>query len=262
MFEQHIPAIEKKIGYTFRDKNLLRQAFTRSSYENEHPDECRSNEVLEFFGDTVLSCAIVSHLIDKFTVKSGFGITANFREGNFSNVKSKLSDKKNLSASMMRLGLQTYLLLGEGDRIQDVADEPSVMEDLFESIIGAVFIDSGKDMIAVGKVVDNMLDVGKYLTDAAPTIQSYKNALQEFCAAKQRRLPLPEYTVINESGPDHMKTFTVRCSVAGYAEKIATGKNRKTAENLAAQKTFQELTERERKMTTAGIKNLYFANKY
>ena len=133
-FSAHIPEIEKKIGYVFKDKSLLTQAFTRTSYCNEHKpsknEVYQSNEVLEFFGDSVLSLAIVAMIIRDFSEKYAYGVKTRLTEGDFSNIKSKLSDKKNLSDRMKELGLSKYLRMGEGDARLGVENEPSVMEDL------------------------------------------------------------------------------------------------------------------------------------
>ena len=120
IFEDSIPEIEKKIGYTFRDKSLLKQAFTRGSFCNEiNKRKCenyKSNEVLEFFGDSVLSAAIVTALIKQKTERYPHGINTELNEGDFSNIRSKLADKKNLSDNISRLGLEEYLIMGEGDK--------------------------------------------------------------------------------------------------------------------------------------------------
>ena len=112
-FNKNIPLIEKKIGYAFKDKSLLTQAFTRSSFCNEHRNgrvkEYISNEVLEFFGDSVLSTAIISMMLRDKTERYEHGIYTKLNEGDFSNIRSKLSDKRNLSKSMQALGLQKYL---------------------------------------------------------------------------------------------------------------------------------------------------------
>ena len=117
--ELNFGEIEKKIGYTFKDKSLLTQAFTRTSFCNEiNPTvkvKYHSNEVLEFFGDGVLSLSIITFLLKECTERYEHGIRTELGEGDFSNIKSKLSDKQNLSKSMKALGLEKHLLMGEGD---------------------------------------------------------------------------------------------------------------------------------------------------
>ena len=244
IFDKSIADIEKKIGYTFRDKSLLRQAFTRESFCNEARGRgvpYQSSEVLEFFGDSVLSAAIVTDLIKTKSSRYEHGIKTALREGDFSNIRSKLADKKNLSENISRLGLEKYFIMGEGDRKMNIENEPSVREDLFESIIGAVYIDSDFDMNAVIAVAEVMLDISEYLSHAAPPMQSYKNMLQEWCASKKRRLPPPVYEKVDESGPDHDKTYVCVCYVNGELLGRGTARNVKLAESAAAKDALEKL---------------------
>ncbi len=242
--ELNIGEIEKKIGYTFKDKSLLIQAFTRTSYCNEiNPTvktKYHSNEVLEFFGDGVLSLSIISFLLKECTERYEHGIKTELGEGDFSNIKSKLSDKQNLSKSMKALGLEKYLLMGEGDYKLSIQNEPSVMEDLFESIVGAIFIDSDMSIGAVIKAVSGMLDMSVY-TDRQKISQSAKNALQEWCADKKRRLPPPRYETLSEDGPDHKKTYVRGCYIGDKLMGRGIGKNFKIADSEAAEDALKAL---------------------
>lgn len=244
-FGKNIPTIEKIIGYTFKDKSLLKQAFTRTSFSNEagfvDGEKYQSNEVLEFFGDGVLSLAIISFLLSTCTERYEHGIRTKLTEGDFSNIKSKLSDKTNLSKSTARLGLEKFLLLGEGDAKLGIASEPSVMEDLFESIVGAVYIDADKNIEAVSRVVGHMLDMSVYTSERAP-MQSAKNALQEWCADKKRRLPAPVYKTLSEDGPDHRKIYERGVYIGDRLVARAKGKNQKMADSAAAQMALEALT--------------------
>lgn len=237
--------IENKIGYVFEDKSLLMQAFTRTSFSNEHApsdkEKYQSNEVLEFFGDSVLSAAIVTMIIGQFSERYAYGVRTDLNEGDFSNIRSKLSDKKNLSERMRELGLSVYLRVGEGDRKLGVENEPSVMEDLFESIIGAIYIDSGFDMPRVIKVVSGMLCASQYLKKGSVPTQSAKNALQEWCADRKRRLPPPVYETVGESGPEHKRVYERSCSIGGQVYAVGVGKNQKLADADAAEKTLNIL---------------------
>lgn len=249
-FLSSVSEIEKKIGYTFRDKSLLCQAFTRTSYCNEHrgtsdKDIYQSNEVLEFFGDSVLSAAIVSMIIKECSERYIHGVRTELCEGDFSNIKSKLSDKKNLSDRVREIGLYQFLQMGEGDRKLGVAEEPSVMEDLFESIIGAVYIDSGMDMPKVIGVVSGMLSIKEYLSVKAVPKQSAKNTLQEWCADRKRRLPPPVYKTVSEKGPEHKRIYERSCSIGDRVYAVGEGKNQKLADADAAEKTLKILMEEE-----------------
>ena len=242
--ELNVREIEKKIGYTFKDKSLLTQAFTRTSYCNEiNPTvktKYHSNEVLEFFGDGVLSLSIISFLLKECTERYEHGIRTELGEGDFSNIKSKLSDKQNLSKSMKALGLEKHLLMGEGDYKLGIQNEPSVMEDLFESIVGAIFIDSDMSISAVINAVSGMLDMSVY-TDRQKISQSAKNALQEWCADKKRRLPAPRYETLSEDGPDHKKTYVRGCYIGDKLMGRGIGKNYKLADSAAAEDALQAL---------------------
>ena len=244
-FVKNIPHIEKTIGYTFTDKSLLTQAFTRSSFCNEHRTrtgkEYISNEVLEFFGDSVLSTAIITLMLKEKTERYEHGVYTRLNEGDFSNIRSKLSDKRNLSRSMEALGLQKYLLMGDGDAKLGIQNEPSVMEDLFESIIGAVYIDCGMNMSEVINVVCRMLDAHVYFSAEAAPIQSYKNALQEWCADKKHRLPAPIYKTVSESGPDHKRIYERAVMIGERTVATGVGKNMKIADNAAAEKALEIL---------------------
>ena len=243
--EKDIKEIEERVGYTFADKSLLVQAFTRASYVNEHRGRggipLMSNEVLEFFGDSALSCAIVSLLMRERCERYEYGIKTPLTEGDFSNIRSKLSDKTNLSKSTGVLGLEKYLLLGAGDVKRGVADEPSVKEDLFESIVGAIYIDSGMNIGAVIGAVSNMLDVSVYTKSQSGDFRSAKGALQEFCQDRHRRLPPPVYKTLSESGPDHEKKYLRGCYIGDRLVARGEGKSFKAADAKAAEAALEIL---------------------
>ncbi len=240
----NITEIEKILGYEFKNKSLLRQAFTRESYCNELRAvgvELQSNEVLEFCGDSVLGASVITILMEKYSFFGEGGMKSALDEGNFSNIKSRLSDKRMLSERIYELGLYEYLLLNRGDEKMNIATQPSVMEDLFESIIGAVYFDSGKDMAFVISLINRLLDVERYLERNDPqALKSSKNLLQEWC--QDRKMERPVYTVVDESGPEHEKSYTVLCTIEGKPYETGVGKNKKAAESDAAQKTYLKLT--------------------
>jgi ribonuclease-3 len=244
IFTKHIAQIEETLGYTFKDKSLLKQAFTRASYCNENQNgkvKYTSNEVLEFFGDSVLSTAIVSLLLKGKTKKYEYGIFTELNEGDFSTIRSNLSDKKNLSATTKALGLEKYLLMSRGDEKLDIGKEPSVMEDLYESIIGAIYIDSGMDLSVVVSVVERTLDVSSYISEAEAPKKNAKNLLQEWCDDKKHRLPHPEYKVLSATGPDNKKTYECGVYIGEKLYARGTGKNQKLAEAEAAKLALEIL---------------------
>ena len=247
-FKKNIGKIESTIGYVFRDKSLITQAFTRTSFSNELGKGVgpkQANEVLEFFGDNVLSLIIISLFIEECTERYEWGVRTVWSEGDFSIMKAALADKSNLSRSMKKLDLARYLLVGEGDKKLGIIDEPSVLEDLFESIVGAVYIDCDKDVSTVREVVAGILDTSAYTKHEAPA-QNPKNALQEFLADKKRRLPAPTYVTLLEEGPDHKKTYTRGVYVGERLVASAKGKNQKQADLDAARLALEILTREEK----------------
>ena len=247
IFEKAIPEIEATLGYTFRDKALLRQAFTRQSYCNEAQGEAAvSNEVLEFCGDAVLGAAIVSILAEKYGKRSREGgLTTPFDEGVFSIIKSNLTNKTMLGEQMKKSGLAAYMRIGMGDRVKKIWEEPSVREDLFESIIGALWFDCGQNMAEVIRVLRPLLNVDEYLTQSAPATPSPKNGVQEWCARKENRGATFAYETVAERGPDHDKHYTVECRITAKDGRIfvgrGEGRSTKRAELEAARDVLQQL---------------------
>lgn len=249
-----VSEVERVIGYTFSDESLLVQAFTRTSYCNEHAQQgYQSNEVLEFFGDSVLSAALVSIFIRDYATRKTHGISTQFNEGELSVIKSNLSDKKNLSRSMRGLNLARYLIMGEGDKKEGVMREASVMEDLYESILGAVYIDSGCSITAVIGVVERTLDTSIFLERRAP-VQSYTGLLQEYCQDRSRRLPLPVYRTQKKEGPEHQPIYEQLCMIGDRVEGVGYAKSTKEANNLAAKAALEALRARDEQKQSQAVR--------
>ncbi len=189
-----IQTIEKTIGYHFRNKGLLTQAFTRASYRNEHPGQ-PDNEVLELIGDSVLSLTVLTYFREAYTQTTTRGLISTWNEGKLSALKSALVSKQQLSRQMEQLNLQQYLLMSKGDAGIGIHREASVLEDLFESIIGAVYVDSDEDFTVTSAVVRRMLNLSQIAAQKQQRVHiSYRNDLQEWCQDKKRGLGMPEYT--------------------------------------------------------------------
>lgn len=147
-------AVQKQLAYVFKSPDLLRQAFTHSTYANEHA--IPSNEVLEFFGDVVLKLAITDIIIDKFCQREASGVlVTEYNEGYFTQLKEVYEKDETLATIISDLGWFGYLLIGNCG----LAEGVSVKADLFESIIGAIYVDSGKNMDDVRRAVDEMIDL-------------------------------------------------------------------------------------------------------
>lgn len=165
--------IEEKIGYSFKNKDLLEQAFTRKSYSEENP-ETENNELLEFIGDSVIGVLVVKHLSFYYTIdrygwipdemKSCYDIPnqkffeCELDEAELSELKIKLVQRSSLSKASERRELEKYLRMGTGDVINEIQNQDSVKEDLLEALVGAVAIDSNWDMTILEELVLRLLD--------------------------------------------------------------------------------------------------------
>lgn len=230
-----IDAIEKKIGYEFSNKALLIQAFTRESYTKEQRVkgiDCNSNEQLEYFGDSVLNYLVVSGQLDYFTkTNEEIGLQVLYKEGKLSEFNSHWTNKKMLSQCIEALGLAQYLIMSKGDIKQEANKTDSVKEDLFESIVGAMWIDSDKDVLRIQDKVFKMLGIS---FESAEVEKNYVSRLMEHCDKNKYKLEkkitqLPngyevEYTIILDYLTKEDKE---------WSEKGA-GKNIKEAEQNAA----------------------------
>lgn len=235
--KEAISAIELTIGYEFKDKQLISQAFTRSSYHSEHHEE-QDNELLEFIGDSVLSLIVVNALIEKYCDRDGSGLYAYRDEGDFSMLRSALINKQFLAKQISKLGLQNYLRMSIGDESQNIRNQKSVMEDLFESIVGAIYIDTDNNLKKTAKVLTNILDIDRFLQENDGEIRiSYKNDVQEWCQRYGYDLPVYK-SWQNYNG------FVAQCEIneLGISER-GDGYNKKEAENQAAKNVLSRLEE-------------------
>lgn len=196
MKQNIITMIENLISYEFRNKKLLEQAFTRSTYAKEHPGRL-DNEMLEFIGDSVLMNSIVKRLVDEYTEETDKGLVALKNEMQLTEMKIKLVQKSMLAKKMDELELAQFLELGKGDKENGVINHPSVKEDLFEAIIGAVAIDSKFDEDTIDELIDIMLDPDQYIeNDFEETEDNYIGMLQEW--SQKNGYGLPEYNFTDQ----------------------------------------------------------------
>ncbi len=240
MNEETAAKIESVIGYRFRNRGLLVQAFTRSSFRNEHP-ECPDNEVLELFGDSVLSLSVLTYFQQTYAKKTAKGLETDWDEGRISALKNALVNKKQLASRMEQLGLHRYLRLSRGDLASGIDREASVKEDLFESILGAVYVDSDMNFEVAAAVVHRMLDTELLMEQTATRVHiSYRNDLQEWCQHKKRKLQAPVYTELQLADDDFRSTV---CITELDLSATGSGKNTKYAREDAAKKLLEKLAQ-------------------
>jgi ribonuclease-3 len=213
--------IEEKLGYRFEDRRLLLLAFTHRSYVNEHREVTEHNERLEFLGDSVLGVLITEYLYLSLP-----GVP----EGDLSSLRAKIVNAPTCMAYVQKLDVEKFLLLGKGERFNEGRGRVSILADLFEAILGAIFLDGG---LSASKsfIINNF---GNELEIALKgPMQNAKAILQDLCQKKLQQIPL--YKVITESGPDHSKHFEIEVSVGGSQIGSGQGTSKKQAQEAAAQ---------------------------
>jgi ribonuclease III len=227
---KNLDALCKKLGYTFKDSELLVQAFRHASYSNEQNDEdIGDNERLEFLGDAVLDLA-VSHLLMEFFQDAD--------EGHLSKYRAMLVDEGGLYQIATELDLGEYLLLGKGEEHTFGRKKPSILANTMEALLGAIYIDAGfeKTLDIVRKLFSPMIvKVGDN-----EMLQDFKSLLQEH--TQQYFQTIPKYRLIKESGPAHDKTFRIALILNGENLAEGEGKSKKEAEQRAAKEGFFCLT--------------------
>jgi ribonuclease-3 len=219
--------IEQHLGYKFKDRELLFLAFIHRSFANEYKNEVFAhNERLEFLGDSVLGLIISDYLYKKLP---------DMPEGTLSSFRSSIVDEGSCSKYMQSLDCSSYILLGKGERANKGMQKDSILADVFEAIIAAIYLDGGYESAKkfifnnFKKRIESLLKKPK---------RNFKAELQDYSQKKFQKPP--EYKVLEESGPDHEKIFLV--SVYLDDNKIAQGKgsSKKDAEQDAAKNALNK----------------------
>ncbi|OQX13337.1 MAG: ribonuclease III [Desulfobacteraceae bacterium IS3] len=219
--------LEKNLLYEFKDKSLLDESCRHSSYVNEQPFEnLRDNERLEFLGDAVLNLVVGHILMTQYP---------ELTEGDLSRMRAGLVNEFQLAKVARSMDLGAYLQLGKGEIQTEGRKKKSILADTFEAIIAAVYLDGGFE--AAFRFVERHFS-RQIHSIAKPTLSyDYKSQLQEEVQVTQGA---PVYTVIQENGPDHDKTFVIQISVGDLCTE-GVGKSKKTAEQDAAKKALELL---------------------
>lgn len=222
--------LQGRLGYRFSEPALLSEALRHSSFVNEQSEPLRDNERLEFLGDAVLNLAI-GHLLMRAYPE--------LREGDFSRIRANMVNETQLADIARSLELGRYLQLGKGEMLTGGSDKNSLLANALEAVIAAVYLDGRFE--AAFRVIESQFQT---LVDGALELnqgQDYKSRLQE--AVQGRTREVPRYRVVEETGPDHDKTFCVAVSI-GEMEARGEGKSKKLAEQEAARNALEMLTRR------------------
>lgn len=210
--------VEKNIGYTFKNKELLLEAITHSSYSNEMRINRRNHyERLEFLGDSVLELLSSEFLFDKYPTVP---------EGGLSKKRAAMVCEPSLAICARNMNLGDYIFFGKGEDMAGGREKDSILADVTEAVLGAIYLDGGLDNARI-YVDDNILSV---LHDEELFFDS-KTILQEY--AQRNNINL-SYELVKESGPEHEKTFTVRVLLGNEILAECDGRTKKSAQHNAA----------------------------
>lgn len=228
-YDNRIYELENIIGHNFKNKDIVFAAITHSSYANEKKaKKLKYNERLEFLGDSVLSLIISEYLFQK---------RPNLPEGELSVTRAKIVCENSLSQCATDITLGKYLLLGKGEELSGGREKISLLSDAFEALIGALYIDGGFETAKafvykyMDKIIKSCIE-GKLFYD-------YKTQLQEL--VQQNGEQQISYSVTDQFGPDHNKTFITEVKINGTIQGQGKGHSKKEAEQNAAKDALNNL---------------------
>ena len=218
--------LEESIGYRFKNKLILKNALTHTSYANEN--NVQSNEKLEFLGDSILEFISSKYIYSKYP---------NLKEGEMTKVRADVVCEKSLYKVALKHNFSDFLYKGKSQIINDGNKRPSILADSVEAVIAAIYFDSGLEQ-AEKFIVENLKDYIEIATKHVG-MKDHKTVLQE-------RLQIHgdvniKYEIIKESGPDHNKLFVAEVSCNNKKLAIGEGKTKKAAEMEAAKKALENM---------------------
>lgn len=219
--------LEQMLDISFRDRKLLAQAFTHSSYVNENRGKAAHNERLEFLGDAVLELCVSDYLYERYPKHS---------EGELTKLRASIVCEPSLVEFAHALDFGSFVRLGKGEEITGGRSRPALLADVFEAFIGALYLDQG--IFAVRKLLDRI--VFPNITHIEqPQFFDYKTRLQEY--VQQHALGELEYRIIDEQGPAHDKYFVSEVYMNGKDLGRGSGRTKKEAEQQAAAEALNVL---------------------
>ena len=254
---KHLNEVQRKISYWFDNTDLLCQAFTRRSYSEENGGE--NNEVLEFIGDRVLDFYVTKILIDRYGYTKSqledfnfdkdddeFVVDTYTSEGNLTNIKKKLVNKKMLAHRIDKLGFNEYLLMGKGDIQQHKENEDSVKEDLFEAILGAIAVDSNWNPDELENSVNFMLNMDHFLSNGFTEDDDYVGLVQQWNQKQNGEVPTYDFEELDDGG---FIAFLVLDTARGEISFHAEGDNKSEARANVAEEAYIYLAQHDELFT-------------
>ncbi len=222
--ESDLATLEQSIGYTFKNKDLLKNALTHTSYAYEH--RIKSNEKLEFLGDSILEFISSKYLYNNYP---------KLKEGEMTKVRASVVCEESLYKIASKHNFSDFLYVGKSEKIHQGNRKVAIMADSVEALIAAIYFDSGLEE-AEKFIVDNLKDEIE-IASKNVGMKDHKTVLQEKLQV-HGNVDI-KYEIINETGPDHDKTFTAQVKLNGKVLATGTGKTKKQAEMDAADKALK-----------------------
>ncbi|KKR78306.1 MAG: Ribonuclease 3 [Candidatus Curtissbacteria bacterium GW2011_GWA1_40_9] len=224
----NLTELQDKISISFKDQNLLKNAFIHRSYLNEHKDfQGQSNERMEFLGDSVLSLVVSMHL---------FGKLPQSPEGELTQYRAALVRTETLASLAKDLNLGSYLLLSKGEEDTGGRTNKSILANTFEALIGAIYLDQGIEPVQQFITKTILLNWKKLIISA---VIDNKSKLQE--ALQKRYHESPSYNLISSWGPDHARNFEMGVYLKTKLLGKGVGKNKQEAAQKAAQDALAKI---------------------
>jgi len=228
--QKPMSGLEASIGYTFKNKDILTEALTHSSYSNEMKskgEHVAYNERLEFLGDSVLSIVVSSFIFEKYRNK---------QEGDLTKIRASVVCEKALSKFATEIELGSYMFLGHGESMNNGRSRPSIIADAFEALLAAIYLDSGEvfDNVEafllpfVSREIEHIAETGVFI--------DYKTALQQI--VQQASGEILEYVLVEESGPDHNKQFKIEARLNSNVIGRGSARTKREAEQQAAKEAL------------------------
>jgi len=219
--KEKLEVIEEKLGLIFENKDLLTLAFIHRSFINEYRQgPLQHNERLEFLGDSVLGLAVADYLYHRLP---------DYPEGQLSQIRSRLVDTTSCAQYLQKLELPEYILLGRGEQMTEGKTKPSILADVFEALLGAIYLDAG---LTVTKSFLLLHFEALFESAIGSPPRNYKAELQDFSQKKFQKIPV--YKIVDETGPAHAKIFHVMVFINDEEAGIGVGASKKEAEQRAA----------------------------
>lgn len=219
--------IQERLNYKFHHPHLLQLAFIHRSFVNEHRDVVEHNERIEFLGDAVLGLIVSEYLYTSLPTTP---------EGELSTIRSRLVEASACCAYLEQLGIAGFLLLGRGEKIQDGRGRVSILADLFEAILGAIYLDGGVES-AREFFLERFAAKIQQVLEAPRT--NPRGALQDYCQKWYQALP--SYELLHATGPDHEKKFEIAVLLQGREIGRGVGTSKKEAQQRAAENALIHL---------------------